>query len=136
MGAMYDVNQSTGAIGDPVMGDGPIVGGNAEFTKLWENPSPSQAFSFQEIDIGSNNYDSFMIESTTGTVFIKKSKAGYILVCGTSSAVYHIWSRYISTSSTKVNIYDCNKVKMADGTASTDNSMSIPLTIYGIKFKE
>ena len=136
MGTMYEVDQSTGAIGDPVLGDGPIVGGNAKFTKLWENPNPSQAISTQQIDIGSNNYDGFMVESTTGTIFIKKATGGYILVVGTSGGIFHIWSRYVSASATYIMIYECNQIKISDGSTSVKNDMAIPLAIYGINIEE
>lgn len=137
MGTMYEVDQSTGAVGDPVIGDGPIIGGNVVITKLWENPDPTQSFAAQNVEIqGLSSYDLIKIVghlSNSGT--FEKTICESEMPYGEGNNV--ITGSYTSNRYRIVTISG-NNLQFAAGNAggNTDNTAIIPYQIYGIKLKE
>lgn len=138
MGTMYEVDQSTGAVGDPVIGDGPIIGGNAIITKLWENSDPSSGFSAQTVQIiGLLECDfidiSIQVESTG-------SNASYVATCRVP--VIDGKKTYLSMFSTlnkRAVTIDGNSLAFSAGEgggSSTATNSAVPLSVYGIKLKE
>lgn len=138
MGTMYEVDQSTGAVGDPVLGDEPIIGGNAIITKLWENSSPTSDMASGSITLSSGDYTMLLIEFA----FYKgQQKSSVIVNKGESAILSHATTlngyRTVNyTDDTHLSVSGGYKVNTYGSTATADNGYDVPIRIYGIKLKE
>ena len=118
-------------------GEGESVHANM-FVKLWENPNPSASFGPQTIALSSDDYDFTLtiarrlaayqqdicaITPKGDTVVISVGVAG-------GSGASCAWRRLDYVSDTSLSAIDC---KTATGTAAatTDNTMLVPIAIYG-----
>ena len=143
---MYEVDQSTGAVGDPVLGNDGSEGGNSKWTKLWENPDISLDFAAQVIDLDSDNYDFLLFinlyvkgtKRQAGQDIISKDVDSFDLhvfnVWGTSPSGSFIGLRSACSfvSSTRISISNC-ETSSGSTRIGQDNTRCIPYQVYGIK---
>lgn len=110
------------------------------FNKLWENPSPTSAFSAQTITLASSDYD-FLLTiykqykgyNTESAVIVEKGKDVFLgLPVSTTVGARTMTRKMGYVSATSYSVEDCS---MATGTTAgtTDNDMCIPVIIYGFK---
>ena len=106
---------------------------NAEYmTLLWENPNTTQSFASQNITLNSADYDFllaiFAFSNTYASyqfsTIVSKGK-DIVASFGSANVTYYRQCQYISN--TEYNVDNAKK-----GT-STDNTVCIPIAIYGIK---
>lgn len=103
-------------------------------TKLWENPSPSNAFAGQTILIDLSDYDFIYAVVSAETIIIPINGNGYRIqrIAGASSAPYHSPQiRDVSATSTGVSFGNGMILNVSGGT--TDNTALVPTIIYGLK---
>lgn len=108
-------------------------------TKLWENPSPTSAFTAQTITLNSADYDFLIIiyklinnASYQESVIIQKGNGAVLDIAYSSgSAVlnYHRLASYVSDIS--LSFDDCY-LTLTSGTQVV-NTSNVPIAIYGIK---
>ena len=115
---------------------------NAEYMKLlWENPNTTQAFAAQTVTLNSVDYDFLMLISELstqysqriGTIIIEKGENAYIEGVVTGTARLTAQRRMFNyVSATSYSFEDAYKID-AGGSQAIDNSLCIPIAIYGIK---
>lgn len=111
---------------------------------LWTNSSQSSSFSAQNISIpNKTSYRAFIITIKENTSSIHMNN--FILLNNTRTLAQSMWygsnsSKYYlrpvnaQTSSTDIVIGDCTTYSdLTSATTTTNNSVAIPLSIYGIK---
>ena len=105
-----------------------------KYTKLWENPNPSADFSPTSIAVG-ENYDQMMIVADSNTLFVSNALgATTSMFLGTIGGASYGFTRRFTYQGGNVIIQDGYSYRISDGTRVTNNSIIIPLAIYGIKF--
>ena len=104
--------------------------GLTRMTKLWENPSPTASFAAQNITLANDDYDFLMLiwQLSSGyyddTNIVRKGQGTYL----TSSSYPDMVSRVIQyTNDTTLNVNNALR------NSAIDNSVLIPVKIYGIK---
>ena len=113
----------------------------SEYRKLlWANPSPTSSFSAQTLSVLVSDYDEIAIEYSDNTAYqgIRKTvltKAGatstYIFSCAGGN-----FARGITVTTTSVSFNDGMYYGSYGGAnPSTNNSILIPIAIYGIKYE-
>lgn len=105
---------------------------NAEFMKLlWENPNTTQAFASQTITLNSADYDLLLwlyAESNSARAYLSvmTAKGKGAIMCEADTAYNYFRSAtYVSDTSYSISVGYKNQ--------TTDNSMMIPVVVYGIK---
>ena len=105
---------------------------NAEYMKLlWENPNTTQAFAAQTVTLNSADYDLLLwlyAESTSARAYLSviTAKGKGAIMCEADTAYNYFRSAtYVSDTSYSISTGYKNQ--------TTDNSMMIPIAVYGIK---
>lgn len=107
--------------------------GAATFTLLWENSSKTSSFRSQTLELGLDGYDLYLViarySTTIGgttTAFVKTGFSARLMGVGASST---------PTESIRSITYGDGALSVGDATknGATDNTMLIPILIYGIK---
>lgn len=106
------------------------------FNKLWENPSPSSAFSAQTITLASSDYDFLCIFYRSDDIYnsttIPKGHSATLNDSFAISSNLVARVRYLNRSSdTAYAVTDCTRVSY--GSSTTQNDTVIPIAIYGFK---
>lgn len=106
------------------------------FNKLWENPSPSSAFSAQTITLASSDYDFLCILYRSDDIYnsttIPKGHSATLNDSFAISSNLIARVRYLNRSSdTAYAVTDCTRVSY--GSSTTQNDTAIPIAIYGFK---
>lgn len=120
------------------------IGGNEEgsgsgsnnLELLWENPSPTSSFPAQTITLSSNNYDYLIINPTlqttidgsTNSLILKKYPNKVVM----SELTWINESLGISVRIVRISEDGLN-VTFENVKTSNDNSILVPLSIYGVK---
>ncbi len=128
--------------------DAPLVDGNVEvdlMKKLWENPAPTASFASQTITLNSADYDYLLWIYTNGSIFsviqqqseiiIKGANVGMTYPITTSDTTLGIYNRSaVRNSDTSYTVNDCY-IQSSGSTRTVNNSLLIPIAVYGIKQK-
>lgn len=106
------------------------------YSKLWENPSPSSAFSAQTITLASSDYDFLCIFYRSDDIYnsttIPKGHSATLNDSFAISSNLVARVRYLNRSSdTAYAVTDCTRVSY--GSSTTQNDTVIPIAIYGFK---
>lgn len=107
-------------------------------TKLWENPAPSSPFAAQNITLNSSDYDFLIVFSKYGNNIASSITApkgfGVFLniASATSDGAYGFRRSLNYIDDTTLGASD-NYSAYGTTTATVDNTVNIPVVIYGIK---
>jgi hypothetical protein len=109
------------------------------WAKIWANASPESSFEESDIQIAEMaNYDVIAIETSNGVYFLSTVVTGYQGIFfpfeyeDSGGTHYLVYGRKIQMdSSTQIDINNCLYSTMGSSAVSTNNSMLIPLNIYG-----
>lgn len=105
-------------------------------TKLWENPDPTVAFAAQNIDLELTNYDFILTLCRSGISAITKKGINYIYLAEAVAAANTeiINRRRLGTiTSTGITFNDAYYRAGINASGTLDNSLCVPVFIYGIK---
>lgn len=107
---------------------------------LWSNPSPTSAFTAQNITLASSDYDKLLVIARNATsinraisVCADKGMGFALSICGpgAGNAATVVIRPVEYVNDTTFTIYNCSSA--VGTTSTTDNSQLIPIAIYGIK---
>ena len=138
------VNSVNGKSGVAVL-DSDDVGAMPKWVKIWENPSPTASFAAQTIsDSGGDpldisDYDAVYVIccstalKLTGSAFIPKGYIQSIRYITNSSSNLRYMNRDIDVSSSTISVAAAFYMQQGSSSSTTDNTLLIPMTIYGIK---
>ena len=108
------------------------------FTKLWENPDPTQVFGAQNITLASGSYDFLVVlayYSYTDTRLVppiiidRGSTGGYLIFADWSTNTLNSYRSVAFVDDTHISINNANR------NGNITNSQLIPYQIYGFKKK-
>ena len=110
--------------------------------KLWQNPDTTASFAEQTISLDLSNYDAvyvFCYQATTQ----QYCRAQGLALKGIQTTIRHItnsstnivgMSRNVTMSDTGVAFGTGGRLVQGTSGITTDNSLQIPVYIYGVKF--
>ena len=113
--------------------------GGTEITLLWENAKPTSNFQAQTITLASSEWDFLICESSHGTSILFLGSTSHLSFALAGNSSMSIYSREAKASSDiKVEFSDCyvgnlKNYETMPNSFSVNNSLSIPLKIYGVK---
>jgi len=109
-------------------------------TKLWENPNPTSAFAEQNITLSSDDYDFLMYVfkySTSGDLEFTSigQRFGTMIECFSTggTGVYSMRRKIDWNSGTSLTIRPAYTCANGSSSHSVDNTVCVPIIIYGIK---
>lgn len=102
---------------------------------LWENASPTSAFSAQTITLDLSEYDGAFICTNWGDGLAMIGSPYHCHLYDYGSNWQNLYKRTFWVSETNVGVTECAKLSLNNVGAGTqiDNGLGIPLKIYGIK---
>lgn len=113
-----------------------LLSSGVKMVKLWENASPSSEFAAQTVPIDFSGYEYFGIyswhspDTHQGTFHV--GKVGDILLINTNDA-YSSMRRNATCLVSGLTFTDLNVRTFSNGVYSTNNSLLVPHTVFGIK---
>lgn len=131
-----DVSQQLGTLSNQLSAK---IDKKVEFVKIWENASPSSAFTTQTVTIpGASAYPAIIVFTSEGSMIAKQNDVSHnMLSCDRDRTGNQWWlrSRTVRFTGDDVWFNGCKTqgVKSGGVTFEDDDQFIIPLCIYGIK---
>lgn len=122
---------------------GLMISNGIRFTKLWENPKPTEDFAATRIDMDLSPYDAILIFQRAGTslwILIGQDSVNTVANVygnGQLGAAFDVKTRRYYTgydAKDHITISDCQATIGGSGNWVAQNGWCVPVAIYGVNF--